>query len=693
MDSRSFGQDFSHQTLGLLIPGLTCALIAFLLPACGAREAPRDAGHERVVVVGMDGMDPVVLQRLMDAGRLPNFKCLAAEGDFKPLGTSIPPQSPVAWSNVIAGDGSGVHEIYDFIHRDPNPNDPNLVILPYLSTSTIESPAKSREYSVGKWRLPSSSTPKLLRRGPTFWEFLIEHGVDTAVYRMPANYPAEQVEGHDHFHCLTGMGTPDLLGSYGEFTMFTPDAPIRGRHVPGGKFAYLWPQAHRAEAELEGPPNFLLKPDKNKRVPNLTAPFAVVRDPKRALVKITLDDNLLILKQGEWSPWVQFEFQTGIPASSVLGAAGAPVSLPGMVRFYVKQVHPDLEIFATPINIDPSKPANPISVPAHFAPDLARATGLYFTAGIPEHTPEIQQGALTEDQWLQKAMLILDQRAKQFRHALAKFDSGCLFYYFGTPDLISHIFWRDQDPDHPGRDPQQGDRYAGVIEDVYVRMDGLVGEAVDALRDDDTLIVMSDHGFTSFRWEFNLNTWLVENGYMVLTDASRRDRDEMFVNVDWSSTKAYGLGLNGLYVNQRGREKRGIVDKGAPTEQLLDEICRKLLDARDEHGAPVVAKAYRSSELFPGADPNVAPDVLVGYARYFRASWKTVLGGAPAKLIVANQNRWSGDHCIAADLVPGILVSNRKIKVNDPNLTDVGPTILSVFGIDTPAEMAGRGLF
>jgi len=625
---------------------------------------------------------------------MPNFERLRATGGMARLATSMPPQSPVAWSNVISGSGPGTHEIYDFIHRDPSPSD-SLAILPYLSTSTVETPESPwympRESPLGRWHIPlSGETVKLERQGPTFWDSLVGQGIDTTIYRMPANYPAREVEGDGVFQTITGMGTPDLLGSYGEFTVFTPNAPRAGRIVAGGKFVQMRTIDDRAEAAIDGPPNHLRVPSEGEVVPPMQVTFVAVRDAERDLIKLTLGDDLVILKQGDWSRWIPISFETGIPGSTVLGLMQAPTSLPGMVRFYVKEVHPNLVLFATPINIDPSNPANPISVPPQFAADLAIATGPYFTAGIPEHTPEVQGSGLDEDQWLAKANMILDERIEQYRYALANFKSGFLFFYFGSPDQISHIFWRDQDPDHPGRDPDQGDRYADVIEDTYVKMDGLVGEALDSLRPDDTLIVMSDHGFASFRRGFNLNTWLLENGYIVLKDPARQTRSQFFSNVDWTRTRAYGLGLNGLYVNLRAREKNGIVDDGEAKQKLVSEIAAKLLEVRDDDGSVVIVKAYVVEDEYPDADPAIAPDLLVGYARNYRAGWATLLGGMPKAQIVDNRDRWSGDHCIAADLVPGILLSNRKIAVGDPALTDLAPTILSLFGLPQTEEMPGR---
>lgn len=644
-------------------------------------------------MLGIDGMDPDILRRLMDAGRMPHCERLARRGDFRPLATSVPPQSPVAWSNVIAGCGPGTHEIYDFIHRDPHPREPGLAVRPYHSTSTVEPPASDRQISLGKWRIPlASETTRLRRQGPTFWQYLVKNGVNAVVYRIPANYPAQPVEGQGQFHCLCGMGTPDLLGSYGEFTLFSPDAPAAGRKVAGGRLVRLRTRDDRAEGQLEGPRNFLRKREGNKPVPRMTIAFVAVRDPDRKLIKLTLGEHTHVLKEGEWSPWLPFSFNTEIPGGGALSLLGAPTSLAGMVRFHVKQVHPDIVLFATPINIDPTRPVNPISVPNAFAKDLALATGLYYTAGIPEHAPEVQGGGLDEDQWLEQVKWIQEERTEQFRHALEQFDSGCLFFYFGTVDLLSHIFWRDQDPGHPGRDPRQEGRYAHVIDEAYVAMDKVIGESVARLGPRDTLIVLSDHGFTGFRRGFNLNRWLVNNGYMTLLNVDQ-PRDDLFTNVDWKRTSAYGLGLNGLYINLRGREKRGVVNDGPPKAQLIDEIRQRLLEVRDVNGETVIAQTDLVSELYPDADPEIAPDILVGYARNYRASWSTVLGGMAADVLEDNHDRWSGDHCVAAHLVPGILISNRRVTVSDPSLADLGPTILSLFGLTVPREMTGRMVF
>jgi predicted AlkP superfamily phosphohydrolase/phosphomutase len=363
-----------------------------------------------------------------------------------------------------------------------------------------------------------------------------------------------------------------------------------------------------------------------------------------------------------------------------------------MVRVFVKQVHPKLELYVSPINIDPLTPVNRITTPDGFAPALARRHGRFYTAGIPEDTKALTHLALDEAQFLAQSELAVEERNRQYRAALKDFQRGCLFFYFGATDLLQHMFWRDRDPQHPGRVPEQVERYQKVIEDIYVGIDRQVGEALQTIGPQDTLIVMSDHGFTTFRRGFNLNSWLVENGYIKLIHPAHQEDAMLFTNVDWSRTKLYGLGLNGLYVNLKGREKHGAVPTSAQ-RSLLAEVRDKLNQVRDQDGAAVIDTADLVDDIYPGADQAVAPDLIVGYANGYRASWATILGQMPRSILEDNLDRWSGDHCIDPQVVPGMLVANRKVLAKDPSVSDVAPTILNEFGIQRPSSMTGKNLF
>jgi predicted AlkP superfamily phosphohydrolase/phosphomutase len=287
----------------------------------------------------------------------------------------------------------------------------------------------------------------------------------------------------------------------------------------------------------------------------------------------------------------------------------------------------------------------------------------------------------------------MGERVKQYRHALERFKRGCLFFYFGSTDQLAHIFWRDRDPEHPGLRSGEAERYGKVVEDCYVEMDGLVGEALAVLDENDTLIIMSDHGFSTLRRAVNINTWLLNNGYLYVNGSPDDPGNRGFGNIDWSRTRAYALGLNCLYLNLQGREANGIVAPGEEANALLREIDEGLCELRDTDGTRVIDKNYIVKDAYAGADPKVAPDMLIGYADTYRASWQTALGEMPFELIVDNLDRWSGTHLNAENLVPGILVTNRSVVAENPDLTDLGPTILSVFGIEKPPQMTGRAIF
>lgn len=643
------------------IIGLGSLIVA---AGCSENKSSAEATTKKVIVLGFDGMDPNILKRSVEEGKLPNFERLIKTGDFKPLGTSIPPQSPVAWSDFTTGMNPGGHGIFDFIHRDPQ------TMLPYLSTSKTESAEKT--ISIGSWIIPlSSGKVTLLRHGKAFWEYLEEKGVPTTIFRVPANFPT--VESDMPVYQLSGMGTPDIQGTYGTFSYYTDEQIEKYGDISGGKIFPVRVSGNKIDAQLPGPQNTLKKGN-----PHTVVDFSVYVDPENPVAKVAIQDGEIILKQGEWSDWVTVNFEI-IPFLQ---------SVSGIARFYLKEIRPNFKMYVTPVNIDPSAPALPISTPEDYSEELAREIGPFYTQGIPEDSKALSENVLNDGEFYEQSNIVLDEELKMFEYEVKRFKSGLLFFYFGRTDQLAHMFWRTMDPRHPAYDPTS--KHRGVIEQGYVDMDRVLGKALEKVDENTTIIVLSDHGFAPFYRAFNLNTWLKNEGYASLSDESE---GEFFQNVDWTKTRAYGAGFNGLYLNLYRREGEGIVQPWE-REALLDEIFAKLLKIRDpKTGEQVITRVYKAEGIYSGPFVKNAPDLIIGYNKGYRASWETVLGKFPKELIRDNDEKWSGDHLMEAKLVPGVLLSNKRIKSEHPALYDLAPTILAEFGIAKQEGMVGNSVF
>lgn len=639
-------------------------VVVSLLSSCHSQKYK---GGQKLIILGIDGMDPQLLRQYMQEGKMPNFAALAKTGSFRELTTSIPPQSPVAWSNLITGMNAGGHGIFDFIHRDPK------TLVPYFSTSKVEPPKHG--IHLGNWIIPlGGGSAEQLRHGKAFWEVLDEHGIPNTVFRIPANFPPIKAKGYT----VSGMGTPDLRGSYGTFSFYTDDPLTAAGVVEGGQIIPVQVEESQVSARLIGPDNTF-----RKGSPPTTEPFTVSIDPLEAVAKFTVQGTKFVLREGEWSDWVHIEFQL-IP---FIG------NVKGICRFYLKQAHPRFQLYVSPINIDPAEPALPISTPKSYSRDLTEEVGEFYTQGISEDTKALSAGVLDDKEFLEQSRTVLAEHRAIFDKEFPKFHAGVFFFYFSSLDLNSHMFWRLIDAKHPEYDASLAAKYGSALPEFYQQIDQVLGEVMHRLDDHTTLLVLSDHGFAPYNRSFNLNTWLQNNGYVTLKEGAPENLNEAFANVDWSRTRAYGLGLNGLYLNLRGRERAGIVEPGAQADALLKEIKDKLLAIRDpQNNVPAITRADLASEVYQGPYARNGPDLLVGYNRGYRAGWQTILGNFPAESFENNTNPWSGDHCMDYTLVPGVLLSNRPIELSNPALTDIAPTIFAQFGIPKPDGMMGRSV-
>jgi predicted AlkP superfamily phosphohydrolase/phosphomutase len=627
-----------------------------------ARFVPKVYGRTRttkkMIVLGLDGLDPVLTRRWIDEGRLPAFRrLLEAGGDFRPLGTSLPPQTPVAWSNFITGMDPGGHGIFDFFNRDPK------TYVPVFSATETSGAAKT--IRLGKTVIPlSGGQVRNLRRGRAFWQILEDRGIPSTVVKMPSNYPPDASKQRT----LAGMNTPDLRGSYGHFCYYTNEAATITQEVGGGGDAYdVFVVGNRVEAELHGPFNTF-------RVgsPEATIPFQVFLDPVEAVAKIAIQGNEFVLRQGEWSGWKHVHFDL-IPTQSVHG----------ICLFYLKEVH-----------LDPARSALPLSTPESYAKELERRFGPYFTKGLPADTAALQNGVLDEEEFLAMDARVYEESMAMLEDELSRLDDGLLFFYFSNADQRQHMFWRLTDPEHPAYDAKLAAQYGDVIARTYGEMDRALDAALKKADQETAVLVISDHGFNAFRRGFNLNTWLLQQGYHRLQKPWKQEETSFFADTDWTKTRAYGMGLNSLFINEKGREGEGIVAPGADKDNLLHEIAGKLEALTDPlTGEHPVLRAFIAKDTYRGTQAmGHAPDIVLGFNRNYRISWQSPLGGFPREIIEDNKQKWSGDHMSAPDVLPGIAFTNRRFTAEAPAIHDLTASILAVFGIETPADMIGRNV-
>jgi predicted AlkP superfamily phosphohydrolase/phosphomutase len=616
-----------------------------------------------VVILGIDGLDPILLERFVRKGRMPAFQRLMEEGSFSPLGTSIPPQSPVAWSNFITGMDPGGHGIFDFIHRNPENYGPAF------SLSRVDEPAHT--IRIGGWTIPvSSGKAVLLRKGTAFWQVLDGHDVPYTILKMPSNFPPAACAGKT----LSGLGTPDLVGSYGTFSFYTDDPEFASMEASGGTIYPVIMREGKVSASITGPQN-TLKKDR----PLLRAPFVVHTDRKSGAAKISIGDRELLLAVGEWSPWVEVSFDVLGPLHSLRGAC----------RFYLKSLDPYFKLYVSPVNIDPADPALPISTPPGYAREIYEGIGRFYTQGMAEDTKALEWGVLDDGEFIDQARIVLEERRRLLDFALDRYGGGLLFFYISTLDLGQHMLWRNMDPDHPAH-TREAARYKDQIEEFYGEMDRIVSHVRDRIPADAALFIMSDHGFSPYYRNFNINTWLYENGYLELVNPSAVEGSTLIDNVHWRRTKAYALGINSLYVNLRGRESQGAVLSGPERDALVDELRARLLEVKDPvTGEHAIKSVYRARDVYHGPETENAPDLIIGYNIGYRCSDDSALGGLSRDTFSYNMGKWSGDHCMAAELIPGTVVTNQKLLVGDPRLTDFFATILSLFGIDERDAPAG----
>jgi predicted AlkP superfamily phosphohydrolase/phosphomutase len=666
-DSHPDRRDFLRTLAG----GAAAAGLALPLTSCGSATA---ATKKKVIVLGMDGLDPTIVRTMITQGRLPNFKKLAEKGSFMKLSTTMPALSPVAWSSFMTGMTPAGHGIVDFVARNPKTYTPQFAIY--------ETRDVKLALPIGDIILPITGGGAYnLRSGRPFWGYLTERGIPSVVLRIPTDFPVNE----ESTRSLSGMGTPDVADAYGMFSYFTSDYLEEYPGITGGRVFYVDEVEGTVRAELIGPEDSLHAERDTSKDPYANyakVPFKVHIDPVNPVARLDIQGKRVLLEVGKYSEWVKVNFEL-LPMVA---------SVSGLVRFYIKELYPHFKLYATAVNIDPEAQAMPVTHPAEYGAELARALGPFWTKGLPADTKALDYRIIDDEGYVKQAELLLQEQLAQFDYEWSRFGSGFFFFYVSSTDQDAHMLWRNMDETHPMH--KEGDpRYAGYLHWLYEQMDALVGKVLPGLDDDTLLLIASDHGFAQFGRQFHLNTWLRDNGYLILKPGAEKKRLTGTRDIDWSKTIAYNIGFNGLYLNIKGREGEGIIEPGNESK-FVDRIVAGLQGIVDpETSIRPIHKVYRREEVYSGPLMAEMPEMLVGYTPGYRVSSDSAMGSTGKEIININPWAWSGDHSMSRVLVPGTLFSNKKVAKRDPNIIDLPVSILEYFGVPKPKQMVGNSIF
>lgn len=614
--------------------------------------------RKKAIVIGLDGLEPSIVEAMLERGELPNLAKIRASGSYSRLKTTYPAQTPVAWSSFVTGTNPGGHGIFDFISRDPQ------TYLPDVALTRFERPKSML------------AQPRVVnrRRGVPLWQTLSAAGVPSTVLRCPCTFPPEAMQGR----MLSGVGVPDLRGSQSKGTFYTQDKTAIAEE--NEQLIFLDPGAE-ITTRVIGPRNTKASPaadtscEVRVHVDNAAGKLIIQTGGSPAKIEVP---------EKGWSEWVRFKFKFSMLQS-----------VTGIARFYARQLDPRLEFYLSAVNFDPAAPMFPVSAPPDYARELADKVGLFSTLGMAEDHNGLNNGRLDEAAYLDQCELVLSERERTMRFELDRFSEGFFFMLFDTPDRVQHMLWRFRDREHPGFEPGLSPELATRIEEHYRRCDALLSAVLDKVDENTLLVVLSDHGFGTFRRAFDTNTWLLQNGLLTLKDNRKPgDSSEGIAAVDWSKTYAYAMGLGGIYLNFKGRESGGILEEGSEAERVRRAIQTGLAafpDAQTERAA--IRSVSRREELYSGAFVENSPDLLVNFHRGFRVSWQSAVGGFAHSMLENNMRRWSGDHIVDPESVPGILFMNRVTRNGQPAIIDLAPTVLNYLGVPVPGSMEGSPLF
>ena len=488
-----------------------------------------------------------------------------------------------------------------------------------------------------------------------FWRTTSKEGLPTTIIRWPNAFPPEKINGN----MLSGEGVPDIKGFMSGYTLYTEKKQDKKEIKSSNKIIQVKKNNNLIETELSGP-----KTKKAGDIIDIKTPMKIILSENSA--SLIINDKKHKIEVNKWSDFIKVKFKIGVFKE-----------VDAIFKAYLVSIEP-FEMFLTSIQIDPENPIVKISYPNEYSKDLAEDIGTYYTLGMPEETDAYIDGKLSEKAFLGQVNEIEKQRDKMFWKEFNEFknkETGVYAFVYDSSDRLQHLFWDEEINE--------------VIENYYTKKDAFIAELLGKLDNDTLLIIISDHGFTSFERSVSINTWLVENDFMKLTKELDNE-GTLFQYVDWENTKAYSLGFNSIYINVKGREGKGIVEY---KEEIVNEIIGKLENLVDKKtGKKVINKAYKREEIYNGDYVENAPDIIIGFNPGYRMSWQTAAGGFTKEVLNDNLKKWAADHLVDPKFVPGVLFSNIKINKKEASQMDVAPTILDALGIEIPEGIDGKSL-
>lgn len=628
---------------------------------------------KRLFLLGLDGMEPGIFEKLTSIGALPNLTKLLEAGVYSRLLTTTPPISPVAWTSMLSGCTPGKHGNRGFVSR---------------RVGTYNTACDLYEIEEDSDGLPRYGRKKNV---DTIADALSAAHKTSYIMWVPATFPPDSIQGA----MMSGLGVPDLKGTFGSSTIYISDAKGKPADARYNQVDYRG-KGEWIETKVVGPRN-------------ISTPIYFLPEEGKLKVSFDKSETVTEVAAGSWSDWFTIPFTT---------KSGRKFEGIGRLKL-IKLTRSELELYLTPINYSPRNPLNEISAPTQFSRELASVVGPFGTMGFTADHTALKAQVISDETFIEYAYSAFHERLKVVRYILQNKDWDFLLVHFFVVDMLQHMFWRYTDPEHELYDPAKAATAGKIIAQGYRDLDREVGRLLHEAPRDTHVIVMSDHGFCSLRAWVNINNWLYEQGYLKLKEGTEeeygKDTEGTFLRtfreaasstkaaIDWSQTQAFTCGFTGVHLNVAGRDPLGCVKRGREYFQVRGRIIEGLKKIKDpKTAAPIIKKIASREEVFTGRFASTFPDIIPFFYPGYNLSRENVFGeivpGMP--VVQPNDNNWSGGHAgpyTPEDIAGIFIASGAGIKAGvkpggTAHIWDVAPTILSLLEVPVPEYMEGRPL-